>query len=269
MHKIKYDYHIHTTCSFDCQTDINAVAEQAIKLGLTEIAITDHVEHSYPQRTSIFSLGVEQNTQAILNAKEKYKDKLTILIGMEFGLRPDLVDIAQQIADQYPFDFIIGSTHDIKGTDFSSASHYTNVPKQQAYHTYFQNMLDVVTLSNAFDVVGHLDYVQRYGTYPDKTLHYKDHSDIIDTILTTLIKKDKGIEVNTSGYRYNGDAPSPSPHIIKRYKELGGTIITLGSDAHFAEHLAHNFDLALDIIKDAGFTHITRFKNRKPYFEKI
>jgi histidinol-phosphatase (PHP family) len=266
---MKYDYHIHTSFSFDSKASLESVVKKSISLGLSEIAITDHVDFSFPSQKPLMPQHIGTMVADIQKIQEQYKNTISILIGAEFSLRTDLAGILDELTKAYDFDFIIGSTHDIEGIDFSSEAPYENISKQQAYDSYFINMLDVITDLDSYDVVGHLDYVQRYGKYEDKSLLYSNHSDIIDEILKTIIHKGKGIEINTSGYRYNLDKPHPSSDIIKRYHELGGEIITLGSDAHFVEHITDHFDTAIGILRAVGFKHITRFKNRKPSFVQI
>lgn len=152
-------------------------------------------------------------------------------------------------------------------TDKSFFEDYT---RREAYLRYFREVLENIKRYNQFDVYGHLDYVVRYGGYDSKQIEYHEFQEILDEILINLIKKDKGLEVNTSGiYKYGLVNPHPNIEILKRYKELGGKIITLGSDAHKAEDLAKDFDIALDILEDVGLTDIAFYHNRKPDFMKI
>ncbi len=142
--------------------------------------------------------------------------------------------------------------------------------RKEAYLRYFEEVLQNIKLyDNEFDVYGHLDYVVRYGGYAEKRIDYQEFREILDEILIQLIKKDKGIEINTSGIRYGLGNPHPNIDIVKRYKELGGKIITIGSDAHKVEDFAKDFDIAYDLLKEAGFDEIAIFHHRKPDFIKI
>ena len=98
---------------------------------------------------------------------------------------------------------------------------------------------------------------------------YKQYADIIDEILKLLIEKGKGIEINTGGFKYGLGHPNPTEDIIARYRELGGEIITVGADAHKPEHVAFDFEKVSGILKEAGFSYYTVFKNRKPEFVKL
>ena len=192
---IKTDYHTHSNYSSDGKASMNTMIEHAIKLGLEEYAITDHLDFAWPAGKIIGPHDIADMVKAIQIAKEKYAHSIKVLVGVELSIRPDLEEIAQQMADAYDFDIIIGSPHDIKGIDFYFPELYQNYPKHEAYMIYFENLLDVVRNCSTYDVVGHLDYVERYGKYPDKTLYYSDYREIIDEILSTIISKGKGIEI--------------------------------------------------------------------------
>jgi len=112
-------------------------------------------------------------------------------------------------------------------------------------------------LFDNFDILGHIDLIRRYGCYDDKTLKLDDFKDRVDAILKALVEKGKGLEVNTSGFRYNLDSPMPDYEIIKRYRELKGEIICTSSDAH------------KELVKNAGFKYTAHFENRKPVFTPI
>lgn len=130
-------------------------------------------------------------------------------------------------------------------------------------------ILENIAAFDGFDVYGHIDYVVRYGPNKNANYSYQKYADIIDEILKALIIKGKGIEINTGGFKYGLGHPNPAEDIIKRYHELGGEIITIGADAHQPEHVAFDFEKVPSILKEAGFTHYTVFKNRKPEFIPI
>ncbi|MDD3141079.1 MAG: PHP domain-containing protein, partial [Lachnospiraceae bacterium] len=140
---------------------------------------------------------------------------------------------------------------------------------EEAYEETFRETIENIKAIEDFDVLGHLDYVVRYGK--EKAVHYSysQFASSIDEILRVLIEKGKGIEINTSGYKYGLGFCHPQPIIIKRYKELGGEIITIGSDAHKPEHIAYDFYKVSDILKDCGFKYFTEFKERLPIFKQL
>ena len=119
------------------------------------------------------------------------------------------------------------------------------------------------------DTYGHLDYIVRYGPNQNRFYSYEKYQDILEAILKKLIEKNVGLEVNTGGYHYGLGEPNPCTAIIRRYKELGGEIITIGADAHAPEKIGYDFDRAAQVLKECGFEYYTVFKERKPEFIRL
>lgn len=260
---IKFDYHTHTNHSFDGKATIDQMVQRAIEIGLEEYAITDHLDFTYPEQHVISPRGIDANVSAIYEARERYKDKIKILVGVELGLRPDLAELGAKIAESYDFDIIIGSLHEIKGVDFYYPHLHEGLTKFQSLMLYFEGMLEMVQACDCFDILGHIGYVERYIPTDDKKpFEYKDFSEIIDEILKVIIHKGKGIEINTSGFAYGLGHTHPQVDVVRRYHQLGGEIITIGSDAHSPKNVAGSFDKALAVLKQAGFLHVTRFEKR-------
>ena len=265
---IRYDYHIHTSHSFDSYASIEAVIQSAEHAGLREIAITDHIDFSYPDNKVVSPLGAEANIAKVHRARREHDGYLSILGGVELGLRPDVANAAMQITERLDYDLVLGSTHEFYEVSYGSHEYYEGLSKQEAYLRYFANLYNTICSVDAWDVLGHIDYIKRYGMYRDKSLHYHEYRDIIDAILIYVISAGKGIEVNTSGIGSNCGI-IPDIGILARYKELGGEILTVGSDAHSPEGIAHGFEEALAVLQDVGIRYITAFKRRKPSFIKI
>ena len=195
--------------------------------------------------------------------QEKYKEVLPVRLGIELGLQPHLACIHADILSQYPFDFVIGSSHVMHGVDPYYPAYWENHTEEEGYQEYFESILENIAVFDGFDVYGHIDYVVRYGPNKNASYSYQKYADIIDEILKALIIKGKGIEINTGGFKYGLGHPNPAEDIIKRYHELGGEIITIGADAHQPEHVAFDFEKVPSILKEAGFTHYTVFKNQE------
>lgn len=263
------DYHMHTNFSSDSKTPIEEMVKKSIEIGLKEIAITDHIDFDYPDKDYPFLYDYKTYYETINNLKEKYMSKITILTGVEIGLQPHIKNNIDDLLKNNSYDFIIGSTHCTDKKELCTSLFFENKDKFQAYNEYFEDVLNSVKLYDCYNVYGHLDYIVRYGTYADKSLDYNTYKEIIDEILINIIKKDKGIEINTSGFRYGLNCTHPKLYVVKRYKELGGKIITVGSDAHSPEYIASNFNSAYDILKESGFKYITTFKNQKPVWIAI
>ena len=134
---------------------------------------------------------------------------------------------------------------------------------------YFESILENIHAFDGFDVYGHIDYVVRYGPTKNANYSWTQYQDVIDEILKLLIENGKGIEINTGGFKYGLGHPNPTEGIIRRYRELGGEIITIGADAHAPQHIGYDFQKVPDILKEAGFEYFTVFKQRKPEFLKL
>lgn len=264
-----YDYHIHSTFSPDSNMSLEEICKTAINLGFKEIAITDHVDKECPDGM-IWDIDYDKYVSEIKNIRHKYyKNKLSVLLGVELGIQPKTITKLEKYLDDHKFDFIIASVHYPNGCGINDVNFYSDKTQKQAYMIYLENLLYIVKNYDKYNVVGHLDFVVRYGNYTDKRLSINEYGDIIDEILKIIIEKQRGIEINTSGYRYGLQSTHPDIEIIKRYKELGGEIITVGSDAHRVEYIGYKFKEIYEILKGLGFKYITTYKNLKPYFKKI
>lgn len=261
-----WDQHMH--CNFSGDSD--ALPEDMIKAGiahgLSGICFTDHLDYDYPEEPNIFLLDFDNYFKALSDLREKYADKISVNIGIELGLQPQAAGQNLAIAEKYSFDFIIGSSHVVNHMDPYYPEFFAERNEDEAYMEYFESVLENINSCVDFDVYGHIDYVVRYGPNKNAFYTYEKFKDIIDEILTQLISKGKGIEVNTGGFKYGLGHPNPTEDIIKRYWELGGEIITMGADAHVPEYVAYEFDKTAQIIKNCGFKYYTVFKNRKAEF---
>mgnify|MGYP006318714809 FL=1 len=121
-----------------------------------------------------------------------------------------------------------------------------------------------MTWMKDFDIMGHYDYIARYAPYPEATVRYRQFSDIFDEIFRYLISEGKALEINTKSYQENkGRITELDPDILKRYKELGGEIISLGSDSHDTERIGKDFTRYAGILRAAGFRWTAHYRNRK------
>ena len=261
------DYHIHTSFSSDSDAPMESMILSAIAHGLNEIAFTDHVDIDDRYDYTDYN----QYIPFLNNLKDKYKDKINIILGVEIGLEHIHSKLINDLTTEFPFEFIIGSSHSVTTHDlyFDREKYFDNKSKQDTYTFYFTEMLKNIQTCNDFCVYGHIDFISRYGTYDDNSLIYSDFSDCIDAVLKELISGGKGIEINTSGFRYGINQPYPQKAILTRYKELGGEIVTIGSDAHFTRDVADHIPYAYDFLKSSGFDYVSVFRNRKPQFIKI
>lgn len=265
---MRADVHMHCGFSNDSETRPEDMVESAIAKGLSVICFTDHYDKDNLDWGDEAIFDVESYFQKMIELREEYRDQIDVRIGAEIGMQPYLAEYYQDFMAQHPFDFVIGSVHSVLEHDVA-LDFFQKHSDPEGYKIYFEEMLQDVQKIKSYDVLGHLDYIVRYSNQGSKGFDLNDYMDIIEEILKQVIAHGKGIEMNMSGLKYGLGAPHPQPEIIKRYRELGGEIITVGADGHIPEHIAYDYHLADDILKSCGFKYYTEFKGRKPLFVKI
>lgn len=267
---IQSDFHMHTAFSGDCDTPVRSMLDGAVKKGLKTVCITDHDDKDYPFHEEIaerkFEFDVDDYFRTLERFRGEYAGKLAIRTGIEIGLQPHLGQYYKDLVNGHPFDFVIGSVHVVNGYDPYYGELFEGKTDEEAYAETFQATLENLDIIQDFDVLGHIDYVVRYGKHQAEEYSYERFASCIDKILTKIISMGKGIELNTAGLKYGLGFAHPHPDILKRYRQLGGEIITVGADAHKPEHIAYDFGKAADILRSCGFEYYTEFKQRRPIF---
>ncbi len=268
------DYHVHSDFSGDSQAPMESMIEKAIELGLKRICFTDHMDYDYPHKGDIsFVFDPEPYTKKLQLLKEQYRDRIEILTGIELGLQPQVLEEFQKLMRDYTFDFAIGSSHVVDYVDPYFPLFWEHRTKEEGIRAYFRTIIDNCRrFQSLFQVYGHLDYIIRYVPTPDgkKTDYsYDEYRELLNEVLTTILECGKGIEVNTAGLKYGLGYAHPKAAVLKRYRELGGELITIGSDAHKPEHLCYDFQLIPEFLKELGFKYYATFRNREPIYEKL
>lgn len=268
------DMHVHSKFSSDSVESCEDIIKTALEKGFQYVYFTDHHDMNFPvnpkEPDMDFQLDFESYIAELSELKTKYQEKIQVRIGVEQGICPEVASDISALSNRYPFDFIIGSSHITKlinGDPFYS-DYYENKSNIQAYREYFESEVANIKLTDGFDVYGHLDYAVRYCPDKDFVYNFNDYRDIFEVLLKELIKRGKGIEINTAGITKIG---YPHPHIeaLKLYRQLGGEIITVGSDAHKKENIGFGFDVAEQLLKDTGFQYYTVYKERKAEFVRL
>ncbi len=270
-----YDNHNHSQFSFDgWRTTLETSARAALEKGLKGICFTDHCDFATPE------MGFEDPLKEVFDIEAQQKEidrvrgllpQLKILKGIEVGVNRGC---REQLADhlgKYQFDQIIASVHYIDGDDPFKGGYYIGKTWKEAYSYYLELLYtEMRWLGDRFDIMGHFDYVVRYGPYPETSITYRDFSDWLDPMLRFLAENGKALEINTKTYQdFKGRVPVLDPDVLKRYRELGGEIISLGSDSHKKDHVAFNFDCHIEYIKSLGFRYTAHYENRKLIMTKI
>lgn len=259
------DFHTHSTFSTDGTDKLVEMANSAVEKGLKTICFTEHNDFDYPGGE--FLLDTDAYKNELLRVREQLSGKIEVLFGVELGLMKHLGERLREYLDGRGFDFVIGSSHLIDGKDPYFPEYFAELGQKNGVLRYFESIVENIGAFSDFDVYGHLDYAVRYS--PEKCYNPVDFREIIDEILRKIVSLGKGIEINTAGLRKGLSHANPHPFILKRYRELGGEIITVGSDAHNTADIAADFDIAESFLKDAGFEFYTVFRQRKPHFVKL
>lgn len=260
-----YDYHIHSRVSFDGHDTGLDMAKAALNAGLKEICFTDHLDYD-PSGT----MGCLAFDTAVYNAEYDNLEVpgLTIRRGMEFGMTVDNQALFKEDLQRRPFDFVLGSIHFVDGLDVYYPEYWKGKTIAQAERRYLEATLECVRVHEDFDVLAHLTYIAKTTAHPaPRPISYPEHRELVDEILRTLAAKGKGLELNTSGMDRCG-AYLPAREYFLRFKELGGEIITIGSDSHTCSRVGQYAFDACEIFKDI-FGYVCTFENRHPVFHKL
>jgi len=275
------DTHSHSDFSPDSKTKLKEMVAAAVSEGLAGIAITDHLDLKTPDGDTRFTFDIAKqqneideirNSYEISNGLNSNNDNygIEILKGIEIGLQSHNLEDIKEYVQGCTFDSIIASIHFVDGVDPYYGSYYEGLTEKKAYGRYLELMYSLITTYQDFDILGHYDYIARYAPYAKYSILYKDYSDIFDSIFKYLVYNGKALEINTNTYRTrNGKTPVLDPHILKRYLDLGGEFITLGSDAHTTDRIGEQFSHYLKLAYDCNFRYITHYKERKPVPQKI
>ncbi len=267
------DCHMHTQFSTDSDARPEEMIEQAIRLGMTELCITDHYDMDYPESLETgereFQLDTAAYEQNIRRLQEQYRGRIKLRFGVELGLQLHLKERMQRYVSQWPFDFVIGSMHLLNGKDPYYKELFQDMTDGELYRAYFKATAENLKNFHQFQSLGHLDYVTRYGKTASMGYDCGCYREELDEILKLLLEYEIALEVNTGGLKYGLGRTNPHRDIIRRYRELGGERITIGSDAHEPRHVAYGFDAAAELLRSLGYRYYTVFEDRRPYWRRL
>ncbi len=275
------DYHVHTYYSDDSDYPMEEVVKDAIALGLDEICFTDHVDYGVKRDHDdsrgmlkrefdgvvLSNVDYPKYFAEIDSLRKKYEGKINIKQGLEFGIQTTTIDDFERLFNKYPLDFVIMSVHQVDNLEFWEQDFQRGKTQDEYNYLYYKEILDVIKVYKDYSILGHIDSIVRYdlaGEYPFEKIR-----DIVTEILKTAIGDNKGIEVNTSCFRYGLKDLTPSRDIIRLYKELGGKIITIGSDSHKKEHLANKIKETKKELFDMGFEYYCTYDKMTPTFHRL
>lgn len=270
------DYHVHSEYSDDSTYPLEQVIRDAIGMGMDEICITDHVDYgikkdwdageeiAYRGSQPLANVDYPRYMAALRDMQSRYGDRIRIRVGLEFGIQTHTIPQFRALLTRYPLDFVILSIHQVENQEFWTQEFQRGRTQQEYNERYYEELLDVVQQYQGYSVLGHLDLITRYdkqGVYPFERVR-----PLVEAILRRVIADGKGIEVNTSSHRYGLTDTTPSVAILQLYRELGGTILTIGSDSHAPAHLGTHIEEARALLRDLGFRQFCTFEQMQPVF---
>lgn len=273
------DYHVHTEFSDDSVYPMEAVVKDAIGLGLDEICITDHVDYGvkidwdsgqeilYRHGEPLTNVDYPRYASEIKRMQDLYGSRLTIKMGMEFGVQTHTTPQFETLFRRYPFDFIILSVHQVEDKEFWTQDFQKGRTQKEYNERYYEEMLRVVKAYKNYSVLGHMDLIKRYdkaGLYP-----FEKVKPMVAEILKIVIADGKGIEINTSSHRYGLTGSMPSTELLRLYKDLGGSIVTIGTDSHAPEHLGSYIKEAENQLLGLGFHQFCTYEKMEPIFHRL
>lgn len=284
------DYHLHCEYSDDSNEPMENQIQEAITLGLDEMCFTDHVdygikrdwddpegiiirhaiEHGKEVDLVLANVNYPKYFEALNMYQKKYASSISIKKGLEFGIQSITVDAYEKLYASYQddLDFVLFSMHQVNNLEFWTQDFQKGKTQKEYNDEYYKEIYQTMQMFHHYSCLAHLDLMARYdenGIYP-----FENEKDIIAEILKYAIRDGKGIEINTSSWKYGLKDTQPSRAILKLYKDLGGKIITVGSDAHETKYLASHIKDAYAILKnEIGINEICTFDHMQPIFHKI
>lgn len=254
-----FDTHVHTKYSADSEMELSQALIEAKKQNLGLI-ITEHIDVDCPnEKFRMIDL------HSYFKEYEEYRGH-NVLLGIEMGMKIDKVEEINKILVDNPFDYVIGSVHIVDYIDIFQHTFYEGRSKDETYKQYLDYMIHCLKTHDNIDSLGHIDYISRYSPYEDKEIYYEDYSDYIDEALKILAFKEKAMEINSRRLK-DANTVKNLMTIYKRFYELGGRFVTLGSDAHTPEAVGKNLYKAKEIAEECNLKPVY-FKDRKMLYMK-
>ena len=285
------DYHVHTEFSDDSREPLEEQIRRAIELGLQELCFTDHVDYGIKKDweegdieyrggdgvgTPADSLQPLANVdypryfEKIARMREEFRGRIDLRCGLEFGVQMETIQKYEALFERYgeKLDFVLLSIHQVENKEFWTQDFQRGRSQKEYNERYYQELYDVMKAFKHYSVLAHVNLITRYdkqGKYPFEAIR-----DMLAEILKLAIADGKGIEINTSSWHYGLDDTMPSRDILRLYRDLGGKIITIGSDAHSTKYLADHLEDARNILRDEiGMKEVYTFRRMEPIGHKL
>lgn len=266
---IPVDCHIHSTLSHDGKDSPELMAERACALGIKHFTLTDHIENEKLDSWDYWG-AIGRSYDVYKKLKEQYAGRMNVYYGAELG--QPLYDLpqAERILAEHDYDFVLGSTHRTRTYPRLDRIPDSDEDRYRCMDEYFEEELALAEWGK-FCSLSHLTFPLRFisGDFGGHEVDMSRYDAIIDKILDVIIRNDIALEVNSSGIRKGLHVPMPSAEYIRRYRDKGGRLITVGSDAHYAADVGKDIPQVLSILRETGFEEICVFSRKQPVFIKI
>ena len=268
------DCHIHSMFSGDSESLPEETVHAALGKGLDKIIFTDHCEcdgeKAFPPGIPAWEpFELANYVKYIETVRTRFSEApIEIGTGLELGSAVHNKPFAEKVLSFYDWDFIIGSNHIVRGQYDFYYLNYREIDTEKIFRQYFEELYELAQDDN-FDVLGHLYYFVRYAHRQGVEVHLEKYRADIAQIYKEIIQNGKGIEVNTSHIDREYGKAIPDLEYVRLFRECGGEIVTVGSDAHTSEAVGRGQKEALEILREAGFKAVASFTRRKPVFKDI
>ncbi|MEX2011081.1 MAG: histidinol-phosphatase HisJ family protein [Chloroflexota bacterium] len=253
------DSHLHTDLSPDSNVPIDVYAAQAAERGIAEIAITDHVDFDHRDPAYNFSTFADRERVAREAAERWARRGVAIRFGVELTYNLTWEDEIRAHLARHTYDFTIGSVHDWPGSPYRDrqglAAWVGGRSDAEVVEPYVAEVLGAAR-SGLFDALGHLDVVKKYVARHVPAGRLAGMPELYEAVLRALVESGTALEVNTSGLRQAPAETYPTAAIVALFRELGGTAVTAGSDAHRAATFAFGLEDGYRLLAEAGFEEL-------------
>jgi histidinol-phosphatase (PHP family) len=255
------DYQVHSVRSHDGRATILEQCERAVQIGLDEIGFSEHKDFD-PADPVVNYFDYKAYLREIEAARERFDGQLSIRAGIEIDYQSWFEPEIAEYLDEYVFDFVIGSVHYVDRQMIMTAEYNQTRNAHSAYEDYFAAVRDSVA-SGLFDIVGHLEYANRRGIAAWGPYQPESHRDTLATLFHEMAASNTVFEINTAGLHQGLGVTYPCSETVSLYTRTGGTLLSIGSDAHHPDQLAHDYSRAARTAIAAGLTHVCTWRNRE------
>jgi histidinol-phosphatase (PHP family) len=257
------DYHVHTNFSCDSEASMESMCQAALKLGMREIAITDHADFE-PRDVCSGYFRPALYWRTIERCRAIFEGQLTIRAGVECGESHVYRRQVGDLLSAHDYDFVLGSIHWVDSRPTFDAEFFKGLTLEEGVALYFDELARLAE-EGEYDVLAHVDIVRRaaYRRFGHQRLDLAPHEARIRRVLRIVAERGKGIEINTGYVRKGMGDPGPSVEMLRWFREEGGRIVTLGSDGHKPRQVGSAFDQGVRALRQSGFDRPTTFERRQ------